>query len=165
MLQGWGGRGRGDRRCWPTRGPPPTPALGPWSQFLPRRPSQATSARPNHETRRDAFTVRSDRRRALRVSVGHADEHLDQTGGAELPPRGARDRDAVDADAAPRPPAKAVLKFPQKPLPGAEIHKKLPQRETPLCPSIARSRSRVKYTYVNSGRNSRRLRLRTDDEQ
>ena len=72
-------------------------------------PSQAASARPKHETPRDAATVRSDRRRALRVGVGHADDHQHQAGGAELPPRGACDRDAVDADAAPRPPAKAVL--------------------------------------------------------
>ena len=72
-------------------------------------PPQAASARPNHETPRDAATVRSDRLCAARACVGHADDGLDQTGGAELPPRGACDRDAVDADAAPRPPAKAVL--------------------------------------------------------
>jgi len=72
-------------------------------------PSQAASARPNHEGHRDTDTVRSDRRRQVGARVGHADDGLDQTGGAELPPRGACDRDAVDADAAPRPPAKAVL--------------------------------------------------------
>ena len=72
-------------------------------------PSQATDRLPNHETPRDTDTVRGDRRRPLRVGVGHADDGLDQIGGAELPSRGARDRDAVDADAAPRPPAKAVL--------------------------------------------------------
>ena len=72
-------------------------------------PPQAASSRPNHATRHDTFAVRSDRRCPLRVGVGHADDGLHQTGGAELPPRGACDRDAVDADAAPRPPAKAVL--------------------------------------------------------
>ena len=72
-------------------------------------PSQATDRLPNDETPRDAATVRSDRRGALGTRLGHADDGLDQTRGAELPPRGACDRDAVDADAAPRPPAKAVL--------------------------------------------------------
>ena len=71
--------------------------------------SQAASARPNHETLRNAATVPNNRLCAARACVGHADDGLDQTGGAELPPRGACDRDAVDADAAPRPPAKAVL--------------------------------------------------------
>ena len=72
-------------------------------------PSQAASSRPNHEAPRNAATVRGDRRCPLRVGVGHADDGIHQIGGAELPPRGACDRDAVDADAAPRPPAKAVL--------------------------------------------------------
>ena len=72
-------------------------------------PSQAASARPNHETPRDATAVHNNRLCAARARLGHADDGLDQTGRAELPPRGACDRDAVDADAAPRPPAKAVL--------------------------------------------------------
>ena len=72
-------------------------------------PPQATSARPNHAARHNAATVRSDRRCPLRVGVGHADDGIHKIGGAELSPRGACDRDAVDADAAPRPPAKAVL--------------------------------------------------------
>ena len=72
-------------------------------------PPQATSARPNHETPCDTATVRGDRRRQVGARLGHADDGIHQIGGAELPPRGACDRDAVDADAAPRPPAKAVL--------------------------------------------------------
>ena len=72
-------------------------------------PPQAASARPNHEAPRSAATVRGDHLCAARARLGHADDHQYQTGGAELPPRGACDRDAVDADAAPRPPAKAVL--------------------------------------------------------
>ena len=59
-------------------------------------PSQAASARPNHETHRNAATVRGDRRCPLRVGVGHDDDGPNQNGGAELPPRGACDRDAVD---------------------------------------------------------------------
>ena len=42
-------------------------------------PSQAASARPNHEAHRDTDTVRSDRRGALRVGVGHADDHQHKT--------------------------------------------------------------------------------------
>ncbi len=107
------GAGRGDRRYRPSRGPPEDrPTLRTWA-VVSIPPSQAASAGPNHEARCDAFTVRSDRRRQVGARVGHADDGLDQTGGAELPPRGARDRDAADAVAAPRPPAKTVLNSPR----------------------------------------------------
>ena len=114
-------------------------------------PSQAASARPNHETPRDATAVHNNRLCAARACVGHADEHLHQIGGAELPPRGACDRDAVDADAAPRPPAKAVLnslELPRDRRPGA-----------PLRRSFVESRVKIYICnpgfLVRSGRNSR----------
>ena len=37
MLRAWGGRGRGDRRCWPFQRTAPPPALGRVTQFLRRR--------------------------------------------------------------------------------------------------------------------------------
>ena len=106
MLRGWGARGRCDRRLLALLEDRPTPRA---RTLVSIHPPQAASSCPNHATRHDTFAVRSDHRCPLRVGLGHADEHLDQTGGAELPSRGACDRDAVDADAAPRPPAKAVL--------------------------------------------------------
>ena len=89
----------------PSRGPPLPPRSDAGLNS-----SLAGCQRPaEHEARRDATAVHNNRLCAARACVGHADDGLDQTGGAELPPRGACDRDAVDADAAPRPPAKAVL--------------------------------------------------------
>ena len=132
--------------------------ISPTSDSIP--PSQATDSCPNHEAH-NAATVRGDRRGALGTRLGHADDGLDQTRGAELPPRGACDRDAVDADAAPRPPAKAVLNSPGAVAAGHPT--------APLRRSFVESRVKIYICnpgfLVRSGRNSRRLCLRTEEEQ
>ena len=105
-------RAPGDRRCPPSRGAGPPHPRARTRDSIP--PSQAASALPSHEARRDTDTVRGDRRRAVGARVGHADEHLSKFEEqsflhAEL---------AIATRRMPSRrrglPVKAVLKFPQK---------------------------------------------------